>query len=181
MLKDWKKVHRKLRRLRGLNEHEKVSYARSLAATPDERIAYERDLSQLARLMAALGQEKIRSKLPGSDYSRFTRGWEGKMNWLPDMDLNHDKQIQSLLCYRYTIGQTSGLSLEPRLAESSSRQRSPQDRRPKARRSPNSETRIFRLPKGIFGSVFGFRPFFGPRISAFGFHTSSAGLRVATS
>ena len=23
------------------------------------------------------------------------------------MDLNHDKQIQSLLCYRYTIGQTS--------------------------------------------------------------------------
>ena len=28
-------------------------------------------------------------------------------NWLPDMDLNHDKQIQSLLCYRYTIGQTS--------------------------------------------------------------------------
>ena len=24
--------------------------------------------------------------------------------WLPDMDLNHDKQIQSLLCYRYTIG-----------------------------------------------------------------------------
>ncbi len=25
------------------------------------------------------------------------------MNWLPDMDLNHDKQIQSLLCYRYTI------------------------------------------------------------------------------
>ena len=28
-----------------------------------------------------------------------------KRNWLPDMDLNHDKQIQSLLCYRYTIGQ----------------------------------------------------------------------------
>ena len=27
-------------------------------------------------------------------------------NWLPDVDLNHDKQIQSLLCYRYTIGQT---------------------------------------------------------------------------
>jgi hypothetical protein len=31
--------------------------------------------------------------------------WEG---WLPDMDLNHDKQIQSLLCYRYTIGQLVG-------------------------------------------------------------------------
>ena len=27
------------------------------------------------------------------------------MKWLPDVDLNHDKQIQSLLCYRYTIGQ----------------------------------------------------------------------------
>lgn len=27
------------------------------------------------------------------------------MSWLPDVDLNHDKQIQSLLCYRYTIGQ----------------------------------------------------------------------------
>ena len=32
-------------------------------------------------------------------------------NWLPDMDLNHDKQIQSLLCYRYTIGQTRGLEM----------------------------------------------------------------------
>jgi hypothetical protein len=28
--------------------------------------------------------------------------------WLPDMDLNHDKQIQNLLCYRYTIGQSIG-------------------------------------------------------------------------
>ena len=27
-------------------------------------------------------------------------------SWLPDMDLNHDKQIQSLLCYRYTIRQS---------------------------------------------------------------------------
>ena len=34
------------------------------------------------------------------------------MKWLPDMDLNHDKQIQSLLCYRYTIGQTSALKVE---------------------------------------------------------------------
>jgi|688.fasta_scaffold297688_2 hypothetical protein len=25
--------------------------------------------------------------------------------WLPRMDLNHDKQIQSLLCYRYTTRQ----------------------------------------------------------------------------
>jgi hypothetical protein len=34
-------------------------------------------------------------------------------SWLPDMDLNHDKQIQSLLCYRYTIGQSvAGQNLE---------------------------------------------------------------------
>jgi len=32
--------------------------------------------------------------------------------WLPDMDLNHDKQIQSLLCYRYTIGQDGLTKLE---------------------------------------------------------------------
>lgn len=31
-----------------------------------------------------------------------------RRGWLPDMDLNHDKQIQSLLCYRYTIGQSIG-------------------------------------------------------------------------
>ena len=34
-------------------------------------------------------------------------------SWLPDMDLNHDKQIQSLLCYRYTIGQAgAGTNVE---------------------------------------------------------------------
>jgi hypothetical protein len=41
-----------------------------------------------------------------------------KNNWLPDMDLNHDKQIQSLLCYRYTIGQTRASKVECRPAES---------------------------------------------------------------
>ena len=38
--------------------------------------------------------------------------------WLPDMDLNHDKQIQSLLCYRYTIGQIGGSKVSNALAES---------------------------------------------------------------
>ena len=38
--------------------------------------------------------------------------------WLPDMDLNHDKQIQSLLCYRYTIGQTSAYKVGVRHGES---------------------------------------------------------------
>ena len=32
------------------------------------------------------------------------------MSWLPDMDLNHDKQIQSLLCYHYTIGQLGAVA-----------------------------------------------------------------------
>ena len=41
------------------------------------------------------------------------------MIWLPDMDLNHDKQIQSLLCYRYTIGQTGAPKVECPPAESS--------------------------------------------------------------
>jgi hypothetical protein len=41
-------------------------------------------------------------------------------NWLPDMDLNHDKQIQSLLCYHYTIGQNCALKL-PKLPRQSSR------------------------------------------------------------
>ena len=36
-------------------------------------------------------------------------GNTGRFEWLPDMDLNHDKQIQSLLCYRYTIGQTGAV------------------------------------------------------------------------
>src|SRR5438552_1392327 len=39
-------------------------------------------------------------------------------SWLPDMDLNHDKQIQSLLCYRYTIGQTSAIKIRCSRAES---------------------------------------------------------------
>ncbi len=38
--------------------------------------------------------------------------------WLPDMDLNHDKQIQSLLCYRYTIGQTNATKVDFSPAES---------------------------------------------------------------
>ena len=41
-------------------------------------------------------------------------------DWLPDMDLNHDKQIQSLLCYRYTIGQAgAGINLKIPPGESS--------------------------------------------------------------
>ena len=45
------------------------------------------------------------------------------MNWLPDMDLNHDKVIQSHLCYRYTIGQ-AGASGKLKSFAVQSRQRS---------------------------------------------------------
>ena len=42
------------------------------------------------------------------------------MNWLPDMDLNHDKVIQSHLCYRYTIGQCKeGVKVSPLIPQSS--------------------------------------------------------------
>ena len=44
------------------------------------------------------------------------------MKWLPDMDLNHDKQIQSLLCYRYTIGQTEASHRLKNFLRQSSRQ-----------------------------------------------------------
>lgn len=37
MLKDGPKVYAKIKRMRGLDEHEKILYARSLTATPDER------------------------------------------------------------------------------------------------------------------------------------------------
>ena len=36
-LKDWRKIYARIKNVRGLDEHEKILYARSLAATPDER------------------------------------------------------------------------------------------------------------------------------------------------
>jgi hypothetical protein len=36
-LKDWRKVYERIKHVRGLDEHGKILYARSLAATPDER------------------------------------------------------------------------------------------------------------------------------------------------
>jgi hypothetical protein len=36
-LKDWPKVYERIKRVRGLDESEKVLYARSLASTPTER------------------------------------------------------------------------------------------------------------------------------------------------
>ena len=52
--------------------------------------------------------------------SNIANGESGE--WLPDMDLNHDKQIQSLLCYRYTIGQAGALGRLKNFIGQSSRQ-----------------------------------------------------------
>ncbi len=54
--------------------------------------------------------------------TRHVEYLEKLKKWLPDMDLNHDKQIQSLLCYRYTIGQTDALENLKSLMSQSSRQ-----------------------------------------------------------
>ena len=55
-------------------------------------------------------------------------------SWLPDMDLNHDKQIQSLLCYRYTIGQAGAFDrLETFVSESSCQTGVPEGREKVAR------------------------------------------------
>ena len=43
---------------------------------------------------------KISPKSGQKNFENF-----GSSEWLPDMDSNHDKQIQRLLCYHYTIGQ----------------------------------------------------------------------------
>ena len=36
-LKDWRRVYARIKNAPGLDEHEKILYARSLAATPEER------------------------------------------------------------------------------------------------------------------------------------------------
>ena len=39
-----------------------------------------------------------------SSFDLFAKA-TSRTEWLPRMDSNHDKQIQNLLCYRYTTGQ----------------------------------------------------------------------------
>ena len=55
-----------------------------------------------------------REEFPGvvKDFYKAPATCNLRGSWLPDMDLNHDKQIQSLLCYRYTIGQGRLFRLE---------------------------------------------------------------------
>ena len=63
-------------------------------------------------------------------HSAFSLQPSALASWLPDMDLNHDKQIQSLLCYRYTIGQAGASSrLKNFVCESSCQNEVPQGRK----------------------------------------------------
>ena len=66
MLKDWKKVHRRIRGLRGLGADEKIMIARSLAATPDERWQMHENFLRSHDLFTRSGREKyeriLRSK-----------------------------------------------------------------------------------------------------------------------
>ncbi len=39
-----------------------------------------------------------------------TNGNGLRLKWLSDMDSNHDKELQKLLCYHYTIGQQRRLN-----------------------------------------------------------------------
>lgn len=56
-LKDWPKVYRKIAGMRGLDEHEKVLFARSLAATPDER--WQMNVNY-ARLLGCWGRSGLK-------------------------------------------------------------------------------------------------------------------------
>ena len=86
--------------------------------------------------------------------------------WLPDMDLNHDKQIQSLLCYRYTIGQAGACS-RVILSFGQSSQGNPKSevRNPKEVRSPKTKAFDQQFQGGNSG--FGFPSDFGFRHSDF--------------
>ena len=49
----------------------------------------------------------------------------GLKNWLSGMDSNHDKELQRLLCYHYTTGQSRvklALTVDPRKTKSEANQ-----------------------------------------------------------
>ena len=109
-IKDWPRIYQRLKKMRFAHDDERILFARTEAATSQERMEMN---DNCFRLTGCWGWENRRrfyqlrkrlndSTLPGLWKLRRTNE---EMIWLPDMDLNHDKQIQSLLCYRYTIGQ----------------------------------------------------------------------------
>ncbi len=64
--------------------------------------------------MAPKVRTSLRSGKGTSIYCKHYRWTEHAFEWLPDLDLNQDKQIQSLLCYHYTIGHPVGDTLPSR-------------------------------------------------------------------
>lgn len=57
MLKDWPKVYEKIKHVHGLSADEKVLYARSLAASPEERWAMN---EQHLRSLGLWGRSALR-------------------------------------------------------------------------------------------------------------------------
>ena len=110
MLHDWHKIYTKLKRKRFAHDDQRILFVRTEAATPQERVEMNDNCLRLTgcwgwenrRRFYQLRRKLNNPELPGLWKLRLTNA---EMIWLPDMDLNHDKQIQSLLCYRYTIGQ----------------------------------------------------------------------------
>ena len=111
-IKHWPKIFAKLKRMRRFaHDDERILQARCMAATAQECLEMNDNCLRLTgcwgwgnrRRFYKLRKRLNNPTLPGLWKLRLTN--EEMKNWLPDMDLNHDKQIQSLLCYRYTIGQ----------------------------------------------------------------------------
>jgi phosphopantetheinyl transferase (holo-ACP synthase) len=60
MLKDWRRVYRKIRKTRGMNEFEKFQMARRLAATPDERWAMNEAMLKALGVYDLTAKERLR-------------------------------------------------------------------------------------------------------------------------
>jgi len=60
-LKDWQNVYDRIKRVRGFDEHEKILYARSLAATPDERWRMNVTFLRSLGLWGRSGRKKLSS------------------------------------------------------------------------------------------------------------------------
>ena len=104
-----------------------------------------------------------------------------KRSWLPDMDLNHDKQIQSLLCYRYTIGQAGAcrsVNLSP--AQSSRQTKGSESRKRVAHgASRGIEQEEFTSPGGATESCPCLSPLWGSGFTTHQTHGSRRGLLAA--
>jgi len=60
-LKDWRKVYNRIQGAPGLDEHEKILYARSLAATPEERWQMNVTFLRSLGLWGRSGRRKLTS------------------------------------------------------------------------------------------------------------------------